>query len=87
MINIFWIFKIYSYLGKPLLRAKGDELIGNIKELIKNQDKLGYQIIPISQPEYKLSNVRFREPMKLSKILNYKLDDQVNRSHLSYLVF
>ncbi len=34
MINKFWIFKIYSYLGKPLPRTKGDELIGNIKELI-----------------------------------------------------
>jgi hypothetical protein len=83
MIIKFWIFKIYSYLGKPLPRAKGDELIGKIKELIKNQDKLGYQMLPNHEPEYKLSNLRFREPMKLSKIANYKLDDQVNRSHLS----
>jgi hypothetical protein len=51
--------------------------------LIKNQDKLGYQMLPIRQPENKLSNVRFREPTKLSKIPNYKLGDQVNRSHLS----
>jgi hypothetical protein len=55
--------------------------------LIKNQDKLGYQMLPILEPEYKLSNVTFGEPMKLSKLPNYKLGDQVNRPYLSQLVY
>jgi transketolase len=66
-----------SWHGKPLPRAKGDEVIAKIKELIKNQDKLGYQMLSIREPEYKLTNVTFGEPMKLSKLPNYKLGDQI----------
>ena len=71
------VLKFNSLLGKPLPRAKGDEVIGKIREMIKNPDKLGYQMLPIREPEYKLTNVTFGEPMKLSKLPNYKLGDQV----------
>ncbi len=69
-----------SWHGKPLSRAKGVEVIGKINEMVKNKDKLAHVLLPIREPEYKLKNVEFGVPLKLSKLPSYKLGDQVCRS-------
>ena len=67
-----------SWHGKPLPRDKGDQVIAQIRQLIKNQNKLGHELLPVTEPEFKLANNTFGQPLKLSKLPNYKLGEQVD---------
>jgi transketolase len=66
-----------NWHGKPLPRPKSGTIINNIKKKIKNEDKLGHEMLPINEPEYKLNNICFGETLKLSKQPSYKIGDQV----------
>lgn len=67
-----------NWHGKPLPAAKGAEIVKHLEGLIQNKDKLGYELLPLREPEYVLNNIRFGETIKLSKVPNYKLGDEVN---------
>ena len=65
-----------NWFGVPLTIEKASEVIANIKGLIKNKSKLGHELLPICEPEYKLKNNLFGK-IKLSKLPNYTIGEQV----------